>query len=182
MGNSRIDKGRPCRICSSSDRQAIELALVTNTAVSSISNRFGLSVSGVNRHVKAHMAPELRETFRASQRLNARDLIARVAEIANDALSTRKAALVAGQDVAALKAGDAELRALSVLTNRFGIDDLLVLDQLTEAQNLARAVGSLASTHPDAVRTLAAALELNGATEMATALSAVLKNERKEGS
>jgi hypothetical protein len=122
----------------------------------------------------------MRETFRASQKLNTRDLIARVADIANDAQSTRRAAIAVGEDSVALKAGDAELRALSVLTSRFGVDDLLVLEQLGDAQKLARAVGSLAATHPEAVRTLAIALERSGATEMATSLSSVLKNERKE--
>src|SRR5690606_12934318 len=130
-------------------------------------------------HIRAHLAPELREQLRGSQALDVPDLLARVAAVADDARDARTKALDAGNAAIALKAGDSELRALGVLTERLGVDELDVLAQLRDAEMLARAVGSLTRTHPDAVQALAVALERGGAAEMAGALTAVLRNERK---
>ena len=171
--------GRPCSTCSHADRAEIENALLSAGSLSSLSSRWGLSVAGVKRHIAGHMAPELREQLRGSQAMNVTDLLQRLADIANDARDARTRALDAGNVSISLKAGDAELRALATITGRLGVDDSAVLAQLRDGEMLARAVGSLIRSHPQAVEALVAALEQGGASEMAGALTAVLRNERK---
>jgi hypothetical protein len=63
---------------------------------------------------------------------------------------------------AALRAGDAELRALAMLADRLGVTDASVARDLRAAQDLATAVGVVAATSSEAGILLADVLEQLG--------------------
>jgi hypothetical protein len=172
--------GRPCRICSSSERSAIESRLLTQS-VSTISGQFGISTSSIHRHVAAHLQPELREALRGSQSVSTSDLMQRIAEIADAARDARRAAIGSSNTSASIRAGDGELRALLALLNQLGIDDIEILNTLREGEVLARAVGAVAGAYPDLGELIAVQLDKAGADTMASALrSSISRNDTRK--
>ncbi|TFC83720.1 hypothetical protein E3T23_01805 [Cryobacterium cheniae] len=129
-----------------------------------------MSVDSIYRHIRSHLAQDVRAALRGSQGLSTSDMIQRLADVANDALHARRAALEAGHTQNSLRAGDAELRALTVLLGRFGIDDLELIDQLKAGETLARAVGQATTRNPAIGTEVATRLRLLGDSQTADAL------------
>ena len=171
---------RTSQIVNHPSRLAIEQAVIAGVPIVRIADEFRVSASSIYRHQQRHLGPVLREAMRTIERGSTASLVERIADIAADALTARRAALEAGQTTAAVKAGDHELRALTTLLDRLGIDSTDTLDQLRDGEILARAVGSVSRSHPRVAEALALTLTEMGADEMAESLRAISRNTTRE--
>ncbi len=147
--------GRNCSICYSVNREEIEGQLAAGVAVFEIVRMFGVSKSAVYRHLGAHVGPEVREALRAGDSLRVGNVLTRVVDVADAARTARINAAAAGDLTGALKAGDSELRALSVMSDRFGIDDVAVAEIIDDADALVTAVRRTITAMPAAGEVLA---------------------------
>ncbi|MDR5699955.1 hypothetical protein [Agromyces aerolatus] len=171
---------RPSQIQTHEQRDAIERALIAGRPVSQISAQFSVSRESLYRHTNAHLAPTLREQLRGENRHRTSRLVQRLADIADDHAHARESLRAAGHLAGAVRAGDAETRAIAVLLDRLGIDDLAILDLLNDGDSLARAAGRLARSNPEAGRQLVAHLHDLGAHALADALSQTMNTTVKE--
>ncbi|AJW78481.1 hypothetical protein DZF92_00700 [Clavibacter michiganensis subsp. insidiosus] len=114
----------------------------------------------------------MKEALRTVEGLSPAVVIMRVQEVANSARDLRDEALEKGNIAAALRAGDAELRALTALAERFGISSDTVARDLQAADDVYRAVGSTAAQSAEAGQLLADALEQLGHRVFADTLRA----------
>jgi hypothetical protein len=149
-------------------------------SVSRISLAYGISVDSLRRHSLAHAGPALRAALAAREGLAVTDLVARVLAVADDALEIRRQALEAGRFRDATRAGDSEVRALAVVTARFGIDDADVLDLLRAAEKLTIAVGRATRAQPEFGQAVAAQLRALGALDDAEDIERIVANTRQE--
>ncbi|MFC3296434.1 hypothetical protein [Clavibacter michiganensis] len=115
---------------------------------------------------------KVKEALRTVEGLSPAVVIMRVQEVANSARDLRDEALEKGNIAAALRAGDAELRALTALAERFGISSDTVARDLQAADDVYRAVGSTAAQSAEAGQLLADALEQLGHRVFADTLRA----------
>ncbi|UQB14587.1 hypothetical protein [Clavibacter nebraskensis] len=157
MNENRV--GRPCTICASPHRAAIEGAAIDGERISRIARAFEVYPDAVRRHLYAHVDLKVKEALRTVEGLSPAVVIMRVQEVANSARDLRDAALDKGNIAAALRAGDAELRALTALAERFGITSDTVARDLQAADDVAVAVASTAIKSHEAGLLLADALE-----------------------
>jgi len=137
MNNMRL--GRPCSICSRERRASIEAAVLDGTSFSRISRNYDVRPDAIRRHMFSHVDPALRDALRDPEGLAASAIAARVLAIADDARDTREACADASPAIA-LRAGDAELKALTYLADRLSVksDDLVL--EAENASAFARAV------------------------------------------
>lgn len=115
----------------------------------------------------------MRQRLRGEDRARTTRLIDRIFGIADDLARTRERLQSSGHLAGAVRAGDAELRALTTLLDRLGVDHLDTLALLDDGDQLAKAVGQLARSNPDAGRQLADYLDQLGATTLAEPLRAI---------
>jgi len=169
--------GRPCAFCDRSDRLELEMALVRGESVALISTEIGISESGIRRHLRNHTAAQLRDSMQASDDATPTDLLARMVDLADDARTARLTAQRNGSLGLAVRASDAELRALVALLDRAGIDSTDTLDRLRESEALARAVGRVVRTNPGAGRALADELDTAGQPALADQLRSLIPQE-----
>ena len=112
--------GRPCGVCSlpSDERTALESALAAGTSISRISRQPGLpGRDSIRAHIAAgHLPEQLQGTIERQQGLDAVTITARIADAAERARTTALDAVEAGNATVVLRAGDAEVRALGMLT------------------------------------------------------------------
>ena len=161
--------GRPCRVCSG-DRQRIETLLVGGTSVAEIVSLHSPQTSrdSIYRHIREHMVPALRKAFRGSTDFNPVEVLTSAAQVAQRAQEIGDRAYEKGNDTLALKAGDASLRALTVL----GLRDLDVLEVVAAAEALTVAVGQASHRSPELGELVAARLDANGHPAIADQLRA----------
>jgi len=176
MGVEKTKTGRPCKTCSSQMRAEIESLLVAGVSVSVVSRRFSLSPAGVYRHLSAHLSPVLRAVLRGTEGVSTGTLLQRIADVADSARQARISALENGATTTALRAGDAEIRAITVLSERFDLSDVDVIDQILEGELLARAVGNIARNNPTIAHSMIAELRASGADTLADALYTISQN------
>lgn len=158
--------GRPCITCTHPQRDQIHFQLLRGDKVTDLSKRFGIPSDALFRHLRNHVAASAGDSGLSLTTLLP-DLARRVLDIADGAASARASALATGQMSNAVRLGDAELRALVVLTQRLGIEDREVAEQLDGFARFARAVGAMIRDHPEAGVTLAQRLRADGAEELA---------------
>ncbi|WP_156316701.1 hypothetical protein [Leucobacter japonicus] len=161
--------GRPCSVCKSHKRQTIEDQVFSGVRVSQLSQQFAISSDSIYRHIRNHAAPELREAFRATARMNTASLITRVLEVADSAKSIR---MSASSETVALKAGAAEVNVLMSLVTRLGLSDDTMLEMARDATALAAVVGKLAQGNRVFGERMVEYLANEGADDMASMLSA----------
>ncbi len=142
--------GRYCSICYNGRRAEIEGALMSGLSVQLISRRFAVSDDSLYRHTSRHLGPEVREALREGNAIRVGDLLRRVMDVADGARAARLDAAAAGNHPAAVRAGDGEMRALSVIFDKFGVDDEGVADLLDQGEALAIAVQRLIKRTPSA--------------------------------
>jgi len=163
--------------CHHVDRQGIESAIASGETFRGIARRYGLTPDAIERHAARHLPMDVaRSDFRGRPGMTAADLMGRMVEVADSARAVR---LVEGLSVRdALRAGDAELRALATITGRFGADAGALATELDSerAQRLeversftllARALAMVLRERPDLVATAAQFLDHAGAPQMA---------------
>jgi hypothetical protein len=66
---------RKCTVCEHTERTEIEKAMIRNESYQNIALRFGISVSAVFRHRKAHVAKSLLKSREAQEAANAAELV-----------------------------------------------------------------------------------------------------------
>jgi hypothetical protein len=112
-------RGRPCGVCSlpAQQRTVVETALASGTPVSRIARQdWAPGRESIAHHVQAgHLPAQLQEQAERAQGLDYTTVVARISDIAQRARQTALEAADAGDRAGVLKAGDSELRALSVL-------------------------------------------------------------------
>jgi hypothetical protein len=160
--NEVIRMGRPCSICTSQYRAQIEDGAVAGDRLSRLARDYGVGAESVRRHLHSHVAPDVADALRAVEGLSPTTLVMRMQEVADNARDLRDLALDSRNMSAAVRAGDAELRALALLADRFGITEATVSQDLRLAGDLAQAVGYAASRSPEARALLVDALDRLG--------------------
>ncbi|WP_435092807.1 hypothetical protein [Clavibacter michiganensis] len=154
--------GRPCTICTSPLRQDIEGALVEGDRVSRVALAFGVGPDAIRRHLVKHVSPQVLDAMREVEGLNPSTIVGRLQELVDAARDARDVATDRGNIAAALRAGDAELRALVVLADRFGVTSDSVAQDLSSAGDFAQTIGRVSSQSLEAGHLLADALEQVG--------------------
>ncbi len=148
--------GRPCLVCSHSQRQGIEMRLLEGESISGLAASLGIARSSIRRHLVNHM--ELDEESTTAMGLDAASIALRVHRVAERAREAADVAEDAGHSAAVLRAGDAELRALGVLS-AMGIKHEQPLAQYAAYRAVTRAALIAARTHPEVGEAIAAVLD-----------------------
>lgn len=137
--------GRPCAVCSHRERQRIEEALTSGEQLTAVSAEFGMARSSLRRHRDAHMAWSLEDLRSAGAEPVA--LIVRLAELAERMRSLAVDAEDSGRVQDAVRASDAERRALvALLSHGAASEDLL--GQLDMLQGRQRALARVLRREP----------------------------------
>jgi hypothetical protein len=155
--------GRPCTICTSPHRADIETALVEGDSLTSVSRHFeNVQTDALRRHLAKHVSPQVLEAMRTVEGLTPSTIATRLQDIADAARDARHLAAQRGNVTGALRAGDAEGRALTVLADRFGVTADSVARDLETGWDLAQAIVHVSAQSPDVGLQLADTLESLG--------------------
>jgi transposase-like protein len=95
---------RKCTVCSNSERESIDLALVEGGSLRDIAGRFGVSRSALSRHKAEHIPATLAMAAKAEETAHADDLLADVRMLKQRALGILEKAEKAGDLRTALAA------------------------------------------------------------------------------
>ena len=172
--------GRPCSTCTSPERAEIERAWVSGVTVSAISGRYGVSPSSLYRHLRGHLLKELAASYRPETPLDVPDLLKRVLDVADSARDARIAASGTAGSLAASRARDSEIKALTLLTSRLGVDDESQIESAELLRSLASAVGAAVRREPSIGDALATELTRLGAHDSSAELTALATASRQE--
>jgi hypothetical protein len=141
--------GRPCSVCNHPELDAIHLALADGSTYRAISDGFApLSRNAVRRHALAHLPVAIATEVERAQQLTPSTLLGRVHDVARSAREAREEAMNAGHHGVAVRAGDAELRALSILAS-LGIRDESEVDGKQATELDLRILGTLIRAFPE---------------------------------
>jgi hypothetical protein len=174
--------GRPCSICarSSSDRESIDLAILDGSTFASIASAFPpVGRNALARHARAHLSPQQKLDMATSELFVTALTVQRVADIAARAREIASDALGRGHATTALKAGDAELRALLVL-HAGGIKTEDVIDELDTLRGVATAAVAAARRNPELALLIAEEADQFGLRGEFADLVPSLQTQRKE--
>lgn len=155
-----------CSACRHPQRELIDAALLSNRSLREAARQFGLSKDALHRHTE-HIDDDTRAEVRTSSGVDVLDVAGRVRDLANDARATRIALQGRGEYRAALRASEVELRVLGDLSDRLGIDDLAMLDQIDQMQTAMQALGHAIAYQPEIAARIVARLRDHHKTEMA---------------
>jgi hypothetical protein len=170
--------GRACTICTSPSRADIETALVDGHRVSRVSLDFSVGPDAIRRHLVKHVSLQVLEAMRTVEGLSPATIVTRLQELVDAARDARDVATDKGQTALALRAGDAEARALVVLADRFGVTSDSVAQDLSSAGDFAQAIGRVSSQSPEAGHLLADALDQIGHRVYADTLRAAITRNK----
>lgn len=155
-------RGRPCGVCSlsSQHRTAVETALAAGTSISRISKLdWAPGRESIAFHVRAgHLPQQLQQQAERAQGLDHTTVLARVTDIARRARTVALEATEAGDRTGVLRAGDSELRALSVLVTT-GETSEQEIELRSMFKDLAAAVVRVSRRDPETAETIAAELD-----------------------
>jgi hypothetical protein len=127
--------------------------------------------------VRNHLDPAAQEALRAVPGVSALDIAGRLLSVADDAHGIRVDAAEAGTPAVAIRAGDAEVRALLALADRLGVRSGDALRELDDAATLATAVARAARLDPEVGESLAAILDSLDRPDLAAVLRGVPTRE-----
>ncbi len=154
--------GRPCGVCSlpSQQRTALETALASGTSISRISRlEWSPGRESITHHLQSgHLSEQLQERAERAQGLDLTTVVARISDIAQRARTTAIEAAEAGDRAGVLRAGDSELRALSVLATS-GESSELDIARRRSFQDLSAAVVRVARRDADTAEIVAVELD-----------------------
>lgn len=155
-------RGRPCAVCSlSSDRRtALEMALASGSSIVRISKQdWAPGRESIAHHLRAgHLPEQLQQQAERAQGLDYTTVTARITDIARRARTTALEAAEAGDRAGVLRAGDSELRALSIIAAG-GETSEFEIEQRAAHRDLSAAVIRLARRDPAAAEAVADELE-----------------------
>lgn len=160
--------GRPCVTCASSERVAIEEAMLGGSSLSSIARRFGIDRMALDRHRSRHLAwsPELaREAGLAPE-----TVVSRLVDIATRLDDDARSAWEAGDTTEHRKAAEAARRAWATV-GAVGGNAAEQMSATIEAQReQVRAMAALMRRAPKVAEALAVELEARDLPVLAEAL------------
>ncbi|MFT4282019.1 hypothetical protein [Microbacterium sp.] len=160
--------GRRCVVCSHPDRARIEADLATGEySIRGIARQHAVSPESMRRHVRGHVAPQVREAMEAVTGTPALGIAARLLDIADAARDIRREADESNDARLALAAGKAEEQTLAILADRLGIVRADALANLHDADDLTGAVLLTVQTDLNAAEAFASAFEQMGRTAWA---------------
>lgn len=151
--------GRVCTICGGPDRSEIDSALTQGSSVTQLSQQFGVSRDSLYRHLKFHLRPAMQRALKAAPAFRPAALVVRIADVADAARDARVQAYAVGNARLGAQLGDAEVRALQVLAERFGVDHDSATEDLRDAEALADALVELMPRAPRLAELLAELLD-----------------------
>lgn len=156
-------------------REQVEIALAQGTSISSIAKQHGApGRESITNHIKAgHVRADLDENITRAQGMDWTTVVARIADIAQRARQTALEAAEAGDRQGVLKAGDSELRALSVLATN-GADSEYEIARNAWTQDVALAVVRVGRRGDHAVDAVADELDAIHRPEIADEIRALI--------
>jgi hypothetical protein len=140
--------GRSCSVCGGGERQAIDTALAQGTSVTQLAQQFGVGRDSLYRHLRFHLRPAMKAAMKETSGFRPSALVSRIADVADAARGARVTAYSSGNPALGARLGDAEVRALSVLVERFKLDHDDLADELRDASALAGALTVLLQRSP----------------------------------
>lgn len=166
----RRGPGRPCSVCGHAERHAVELAIVDGSSFRAIADAFPpLSRNAIRRHALAHLPSDLAAGAEAVTGLTATTLLERLHDIARSAREAREEAMQAGHHVAAVKAGDGELRALTVIAS-MGVRHEAEIESASAQRLTLTALRRAIRAHPELGEPVAAEYDALGLSVVADAV------------
>lgn len=162
--------GRHCVVCRHANLASIDQALVDQHPITHVAQQFGLSRDSVRRHLTWHLRPAMQRAVTSTPDTRPLALVERVARIANNARDASQAAYAAGNAHLGARLGDAELRALSALAERFGITHDRVAEDHADALRDVNAVARAMRSSRVVAEALADALDAEGFADYAADL------------
>lgn len=160
--------GRHCVACRHPDLASIDQALIDQHPITHVAQQFGLSRDSVRRHLTWHLRPAIQRAVTSTPDTRPLALVERIARIANNARDASNAAYASGNAHLGARLGDAELRALSSLAERFGITHDKVAEDHAEAAADIRAITRAMRSSRAVAEAMADALEAEGLIDNAT--------------
>lgn len=163
--------GRPNAVTSHPKRLEIDRALRNGETLTSISARFGsLSISSLSRYAISQKAALVR--LMESDEAPA-DLAVRFRDLADSARKLRQLADMGGNTAERARAITAEREVLTAMCERLGIDDLAVVEFMSDTRELLTVLGEFTAQNPQAARDLLARMSTRaGLSELARGLRA----------
>lgn len=144
----------------SAQRTALETALAAGSSISSIAKQdWAPGRESITHHLKGgHLPAQLQQQAERATGLDYTSVVGRISDIAERARSTAIEAAEAGDRAGVLRAGDSELRALSILATS-GETSEFEITQRSAHRDLSVAVVRLAREGSVAVQAIADELE-----------------------
>lgn len=144
----------------SDQRTALETALAQGTPISRISRQsWAPGRDSIRAHIQAgHLPQQLQATIERMQGLDSATIAGRIVDAAQRARETALDALDAGNPTVVLRAGDAEVRALGMLS-AMGETSETEVEMRIAFRDIAAAVFRVARRDPAAAEQIAAELE-----------------------
>lgn len=170
--------GASCRVCAHDALGEIDALLAHGASITELSRRFGVSGDSLYRHLRWHLRPALADSIKRSPEMRPAALVERLAEIANDARDARRAAYASGNAWLGARLGEAEMRSLVALADRFGISHDDAANDARDAASIARVLGDLARTVPGIADALAGAFARDDRHDLAAEIRAQRVNAR----
>lgn len=164
--------GASCRVCAHDALREVDELLAQGASVADLVQRFGLSRDSLYRHIRWHLRPALADSIKRSRETRPVALVERLAEITNDARDARRAAYDAGNAWLGARLGEAEMRSLVALADRFGITHDDAANDARDAASIARILGDVARTVPGIADALADAFARDNRHDLAAEIRA----------
>jgi hypothetical protein len=174
--------GRPCSVCSlqPSRRNEVDGLIESGIAISVVSTQTGISKASLYRHSNNHGSTVSDEIESVTYAGTPTAMLARLDEISNDLRTVRRAAVAAGNALAATRAADAETRSLVAMADRLGVEDTDLAESLVRLSALARSVGQAGRRNPEVGALIVEVLRDNGQDQTADDLAASFAPAHKE--
>ena len=80
-----IRMARTCSVCSSPDRDSIDIALVEGKSLRDVSKQYALSVSSLHRHAQSHLPETVKAAYTVKEQGHAVALLSRVEGLVSEA-------------------------------------------------------------------------------------------------
>lgn len=165
--------GRRCVVCSHPDRARIEQHLSTGEySIRGIARQYEIAPESMRRHVRGHVAPQVREAMEAVTGTPALSIAARLLDIADAARDIRREADESDNARLALAAGRAEEQTLATIADRLGITRADALANVHDADDLTGGVLLAVQSRPEVAEAIAEAFDQMGRTAWAANIRA----------
>lgn len=157
--------GRVCTICVHAEREAINAALLTGTALRDIAGQFGVSKSSLDRHKEEHLPVALVKAQEVEDVRQALDIVAQLKAINGAALTVLGEARRSGNGELALKAIDRIQRQIELQAKLLGeLDERPQINLVVSAEwlQVRLVIVQALAPYPEAQGAVVAALSAAG--------------------